>query len=217
MPLITFRIGEPFKPVLQFRSYLYASLILAVVVFILPWLVPIVVFSPLPVALAVAVPVLAVIVFVAYWVPLYHESIVYRLTVTEVTWQRGGLVPADGDRPPLQPDHERRYLPGPPLMRFFSFSAVRVQTAGYSAQAQAEIVINGIADPRDLQEKIMNFVRTTGPVAATGGEPEGRRPPMRWWRNSGRYGGCSRAGRNGRYLFLTQGGGGTTSRQQSSV
>ncbi len=56
-------------------------------------------------------------------------------------------------------------------MRFFSFSAVRVQTAGYSAQARAEIVLNGIADPKDLQEKIMNFVRRTGPVAV-GGEPE---------------------------------------------
>ncbi|MFA7562853.1 MAG: PH domain-containing protein, partial [Methanoculleus sp.] len=60
-----------------------------------------------------------------------------------------------------------------PLMRFFSFSAVKVQTAGYSAQAQAEIILNGIEDAKDLQERIMNFVRTTGPVAATGGEPEG--------------------------------------------
>ncbi|NMA09857.1 MAG: PH domain-containing protein [Methanomicrobiales archaeon] len=171
MPLTTFRIGEPFKPVLQFRSYLYASLILAVVVFVLPWLAPVVVFSPLPVALAVGVPVLAIIVFVAYWVPLYHESIVYRLTVTEVTWQRGVWFRQTGIVPYNRITNVD--ISQGPLMRFFSFSAVRVQTAGYSAQAQAEIVINGIADPKDLQEKIMNFVRTTGPVAATGGEPEG--------------------------------------------
>ncbi|MDN7011600.1 PH domain-containing protein [Methanoculleus sp. FWC-SCC3] len=170
MPLTTFRIGEPFKPVPQFRSYLYASLILAVVVFVLPWLAPIVIFSRLPVALAFAVPVLAIVVFVAYWIPLYHESIVYRLTVTEVTWQRGVWFRQTGIVPYNRITNVD--ITQGPLMRFFSFSAVRVQTAGYSAQAQAEIVINGIADPRDLQEKIMNFVRTTGPVAATGGEPE---------------------------------------------
>ena len=171
MSIITFRIGESFKPVPQFRSYLYASLVLAVIVFVLPWLVPIIIFSPLPVALAVGIPALAIIVFVAYWIPLYHESIVYRLTVTEVTWQRGvwfrqtGIVPYNRIT-------NVDIIQGP-LMRFFSFSAVKVQTAGYSAQARAEIVLNGIADPKDLQEKIMNFVRTTGPVAATGGEPEG--------------------------------------------
>ncbi|ABN57866.1 MULTISPECIES: PH domain-containing protein [Methanoculleus] len=169
MSLTTFRIGEAFRPVPQFRSYLYASLILAVVVFVLPWLAPIVIFSRLPVALAFAVPVLAIVVFIAYWIPLYHESIVYRLTVTEVTWRRGvwfrqtGIVPYNRIT-------NVDIVQGP-LMRFFSFSAVRVQTAGYSAQAQAEIVLNGIADPKDLQETIMNFVRTTGPVAATGGEP----------------------------------------------
>lgn len=171
MPLIPLRIGEAFVPVPRFRSYLYASLVLAVVAFVLPWLAPIVIFSPLPVALAVAVPALAIVAFVAYWIPLYHESIVYRLTVTEVTWQRGvwfrqtGIVPYNRIT-------NVDIIQGP-LMRFFSFSAVRVQTAGYSAQARAEIIINGIADPKDLQEKIMNFVRTTGPVAATGGEPEG--------------------------------------------
>ncbi|HOI13609.1 MAG TPA: PH domain-containing protein [Methanoculleus sp.] len=171
MPLTPLRIGEAFEPVPRFRSYLYASLVLAVVAFVLPWLAPIVIFSPLPVALAVAVPALAIVAFVAYWIPLYHESIVYRLTVTEVTWQRGvwfrqtGIVPYNRIT-------NVDIIQGP-LMRFFSFSAVRVQTAGYSAQARAEIILNGIADPKDLQEKIMNFVRTTGPVAATGGEPEG--------------------------------------------
>lgn len=173
MPLPTLRIGEAFKPAPQFRSYLYASLILAVVIFVLPWLAPIVIFSPPPIALAIAAPTLAIIAFVAYWIPLYHESIVYRLTVTEVTWQRGVWFRQTGIVPYNRITNVD--ITQGPLMRFFSFSAVKVQTAGYSAQAQAEIVINGIADAKDLQEKIMNFVRTTGPVAATGGEPEG--PP----------------------------------------
>jgi len=170
MSLLTFRIGEAFKPVPQFRSYLYASLVLAVVFLVLPWLAPIVVFSPPPVALAIAIPTLAVIAFVAYWIPLYHESIVYRLSVTEVTWQRGVWFRQTGIVPYNRITNVD--ISQGPLMRFFSFSAVKVQTAGYSAQAQAEIVINGIADPRDLQEKIMNFVRRTGPVAVEGAPEE---------------------------------------------
>ncbi|MDD3856838.1 MAG: PH domain-containing protein [Methanoculleus sp.] len=170
MPLITFRIGEAFKPVPQFRSYLYASLVLAVVVLVLPWLIPLVIFSPPSVALAIVIPSLAIIAFVAYWIPLYHESIVYRLSVTEVTWQRGVWFRQTGIVPYNRITNVD--ISQGPLMRFFSFSAVRVQTAGYSAQAQAEIVINGIADPRDLQEKIMNFVRRTGPVAVEGAPEE---------------------------------------------
>lgn len=170
MSLIPIRIGEAFRPVPRLRSYLYASLALTVLLLILPWLIPVVVFSPPPVALAVALPTLAVIVFVAYWIPLYCESVVYRLTVTEITWQRGVWFRQTGIVPYNRITNVD--ISQGPLMRFFSFSAVRVQTAGYSAQAQAEIVLNGIADPKGLQETIMNFVRRTGPVAATGGEPE---------------------------------------------
>jgi membrane protein YdbS with pleckstrin-like domain len=169
MSLTPLRIGEAFKPVPRFRSYLYASLVLTVVVLILPWLIPIVVFTWGFVALAIALPVLAVIVFVAYWIPLYYESITYRLTVTEITWQRGVWFRQTGIVPYNRITNVD--IAQGPLMRFFSFSAVRVQTAGYSAQAQAEILLNGITDPKDLQEKIMNFVRRTTPVAV-GGEPE---------------------------------------------
>lgn len=167
MPLTPLRIGEAFKPAPQYRSYLYASLVLAVVAFILPWLVPAVVFSPPLVALAIVLPTLAVIAFVVYWIPLYYVSIVYRLTVTEITWQRGVWFRQTGIVPYNRITNVD--ISQGPLMRYFAFSAVRVQTAGYSAQTRAEIVLNGIVDPRDLQEKIMNFVRTTGPVAVEGG------------------------------------------------
>lgn len=175
MPLTPIRIGEAFRPAPEFRSYLYASLILAVALLVLPWLVPIVLLTWGIVALAVALPVLAAVVFVVYWIPRYYESIVYRLTVTEITWQRGvwfrqtGIVPYNRIT-------NVDIVQGP-LMRFFAFSAVRVQTAGYSAQARAEIVLNGIADPKDLQEKIMDFVRRTGPVAVGGGPEEVPVPP----------------------------------------
>jgi len=170
MPLTPLRIGEAFKPVLRFRSYLYASLALAAVLFVLPWFIPVVVFAPAAIALAIALPTLAAIVFVAYWIPLYYESIVYRLTVTEITWQRGVWFRQTGIVPYNRITNVD--ITQGPLMRFFSFSAVRVQTAGYSAQAQAEIILNGLEDPKDLQDKIMNFVRRTAPVAVEGAPEE---------------------------------------------
>jgi uncharacterized protein len=165
----TFRLGEAFRPVQQFRSYLLLYLVVVVVLLVLPWLVPIILFSPRPVAAGIAIPVLAVIAFVVYWIPLYYASVTYMLTTTEITWQRGvwfrqtGIVPYNRIT-------NVDIMQGP-LMRYSGFSALRVQTAGYSAQARAEIVLNGIEDPKDLQEKIMSFVRKTGPVA-TEGEPE---------------------------------------------
>jgi len=165
----TYRIGEEFKPVPAYRTYLYTSLLIFVVVLILPWLIPTIIFAPLAVGLGLTIPLLAIIIFVAWWIPLYCESITYRLTPTEITWERGVWFRQTGIVPYNRITNVD--ISQGPLMRFFSFSAVRVQTAGYSAQARAEIVLNGIADPKDLQETIMGLVRKMGSIA-TEGEPE---------------------------------------------
>lgn len=159
-------IGEAFGPAPQYRSYLYAYLALAVAFLVLPWLVPVILVAPAIAAVFFA-PIIAIIVFVAYWIPLYYRSISYRLTATEITWQRGVWFRQTGIVPYNRVTNVD--IVQGPLMRFFSFSALRIQTAGYSAQARAEIVLNGIEDPKDLQEKIMGFVRRIGPVAVEGG------------------------------------------------
>ena len=169
MPLTPVRIGEAFGPAPQYRSYLYAYLALTIVIFVLPWLVPAILAAPVVVAAVTGVPILAGVLFTLYWIPLYYRSISYRLTVTEITWQRGVWFRQTGIVPYNRITNVD--IAQGPLMRFFSFSALRVQTAGYSAQARAEIVLNGIEDPKDLQEKIMGFVRRGGPVAVEG-EPE---------------------------------------------
>ena len=169
MPLTPVRIGEAVGPTPQYRSYLYAYLALTVVIFVLPWLVPVILTAPAVVAAVTGVPILAGVLFTLYWIPLYYRSISYRLTVTEITWQRGVWFRQTGIVPYNRITNVD--IAQGPLMRFFSFSALRVQTAGYSAQARAEIVLNGIEDAGDLQEKIMGFVRRGGPVAVEG-EPE---------------------------------------------
>ena len=169
MPLTPVRIGEAVGPTPQYRSYLYAYLALTVVIFVLPWLVPVILTAPAVVAAVTGVPILAGVLFTLYWIPLYYRSISYRLTVTEITWQRGVWFRQTGIVPYNRITNVD--IAQGPLMRFFSFSALRVQTAGYSAQARAEIVLNGIEDAGDLQEKIMGFVRRGGPVAVEG-KPE---------------------------------------------
>lgn len=169
MPLTPVRIGEAFGPAPQYRSYLYVYLTLTIVIFVLPWLVPAILAAPAVVAAVTGVPILAGVLFTLYWIPLYYRSISYRLTVTEITWQRGVWFRQTGIVPYNRITNVD--ITQGPLMRFFSFSALRVQTAGYSAQARAEIVLNGIEDAGDLQEKIMGFVRRGGPVAVEG-EPE---------------------------------------------
>ncbi|MBT0731950.1 PH domain-containing protein [Methanoculleus bourgensis] len=169
MPLTPVRIGEAFGPAPQYRSYLYVYLTLTIVIFVLPWLVPAILAAPAVVAAVTGVPILGIVLFTLYWIPLYYRSISYRLTVTEITWQRGVWFRQTGIVPYNRITNVD--IAQGPLMRFFSFSALRVQTAGYSAQARAEIVLNGIEDAGDLQEKIMGFVRRGGPVAVEG-EPE---------------------------------------------
>jgi membrane protein YdbS with pleckstrin-like domain len=161
-----FQIGEEFKPALPYQSYLYASLAVYSLIFVVPWLIPVFWFSPFFIAASLGAIFLITIVFVAYWIPLYYASVAYRLTNTEIFWKRGVWFQQTGIVPYNRITNVD-ILQGP-LMRFFSFSALRVQTAGYSAQARAEIILNGIENPEELQDLIMANVRRTGPVATEG-------------------------------------------------
>ncbi len=169
-----FRIGEPFKPEPAYRTYMYISLLLIVVIAILPFVVlPVALSESMAAALVVGVPLAAVLVFVAAWIPLYYRSVVYELTPTEISWRRGVWFRQTGIVPYNRITNVD--ISQGPLMRYLGFSSLRVQTAGYSAQARAEIILSGIEDAEDLREKIMGFVRGAPPVA-TGGQPEQRMP-----------------------------------------
>lgn len=168
MAATLFEIGKPFAPAPVYRSYLYTILALVVVLLILPWLVPVLYVSPPPAGALVGIPLLAIVLFTSFWIPLYYASVAYELTPTEISWKRGVWFQQTGIVPYNRITNVD-IMQGP-IMRHFSFSALRVQTAGYSAQARAEIHLNGIEQPAELQDVIMQFVRKTGPVA-TEGEP----------------------------------------------
>jgi membrane protein YdbS with pleckstrin-like domain len=99
----------------------------------------------------------------AWWIPLYYRTMIYQIGESEISWQRGvwfrqtGIVPYNRIT-------NIDIIQGP-LMRFFGISSLRIQTAGYSAQARAEILLHGIEHPEPLRDRILQFVRGVPPMA----------------------------------------------------
>jgi membrane protein YdbS with pleckstrin-like domain len=163
-------IGKEFKPAPRFKAYYFLSLIIVVVALLVFLIFPIALTgAPFRVTFSMALGTAAIALFVGAWIPLYYRSIIYHLTPTEMTWQRGvwfrqtGIVPYNRIT-------NVDIIQGP-VMRYFGISDLRIQTAGYSAQPLAEIKLMGIEEPEPLRELIMAQVRGHPPVAAvTGGE-----------------------------------------------
>ncbi|QSZ67952.1 PH domain-containing protein [Methanofollis aquaemaris] len=164
-------IGKDFKPAPQFKRYYFLSLVILAIFGAFFILLPVSFAGEALLTLIFGGGMLALIIFVAVWIPLYYQSIVYHLTDTEMTWKRGVWFRSTGIVPYNRITNVD-IIQGP-VMRLFGISNLRIQTAGYSAQAQAEIRILGIEEPEPLRELIMTQVRGRPPVAAvTGGEEE---------------------------------------------
>jgi membrane protein YdbS with pleckstrin-like domain len=164
------KIGEDFKPAPQFKRYYFLYLLftaLAAAAFIL---FPVILANEPVLTTIFAGGLIAVVVFVAVWIPLYYRSVVYLLSRTEMTWKRGVWFRGTGIVPYNRITNVD--IVQGPLMRIFGISDLRIQTAGYSAQAQAEIRIQGIEEPEEARELIMAQVRGRPPVAATTGGEE---------------------------------------------
>jgi hypothetical protein len=117
-----------------------------------------------------AVLLLIVVALYLFWIGKYYQTIFFELKDDEVTWKRGvwfrmtGIVPYDRIT--------NIDIYQGPLMRFFGFSSIKLQTAGYSAQARSEIILEGIREAEDLRETIRSLIRKSrtvaGPSDATG-------------------------------------------------
>jgi membrane protein YdbS with pleckstrin-like domain len=164
-------IGKEFKPAPNFKAYYFLSLIIVVIILVAFLILPAAIAeAPLWVMLGMALATAAIAIFVGVWIPMYYRSILYDLTPTEMTWRRGvwfrqtGIVPYNRIT-------NVDIIQGP-VMRYFGISDLRIQTAGYSAQQQAEIKLMGIEEPEPLRELIMAQVRGRAPVAAVTGGAE---------------------------------------------
>jgi membrane protein YdbS with pleckstrin-like domain len=158
--------GEELRPSPRLRQLYGIDLILGVWGGILWWLIPIAIFLPPVITLAITVPILAIVLGVIAWLPRYHRSIVYRFTPGEIIWTRGVWF-HETSIVPYNRITNIDLLQGP-LQRRFGLSNLKVQTAGYSSQGSkaAELVLVGMDDPGRVRDRIMAKVREIGPQAA---------------------------------------------------
>ncbi|WP_298667557.1 PH domain-containing protein [uncultured Methanofollis sp.] len=163
-------IGEDFKPSPQFKTYYYLCLILTSLLVTAFIIFPVAIAEEPVLYILFGGGLIAVVAFVAVWIPLYYRSVVYHLSGTEMTWKRGVWFRGTGIVPYNRITNVD--IVQGPLMRIFGISDLRIQTAGYSAQAQAEIRIEGIEEPEEVRELIMAQVRGRPSVAATTGGEE---------------------------------------------
>lgn len=162
------KIGEEFRPAPQFKKLYYIYLLLATVFGILTWYIPVLLLAPFTVILGFLIPVLAILIFVSYWIPKYYDTMLYKLTQNEIVWRRGvwfkntGIVPYNRIT-------NIDIVQGP-VSRSFGIASIKIQTAGYSGPSGgggmlAEIRIEGMEQFEDLRELIMGFVRGKKPLA----------------------------------------------------
>ncbi|MCP8305095.1 MAG: PH domain-containing protein [archaeon] len=162
------KIGEEFKPAPQFKRLYFIYLILAIPIGILTWYVPVLIFAPFMISLVILIPILAILIFIAYWIPRYYDTMLYRLDKNEMTWRRGVWFKKTGIVPYNRITNVD--IAQGPISRMLGIASLKVQTAGYSAPSSgfggfAEIRIEGMEEFEELREKIMEFVRGKRPVA----------------------------------------------------
>ncbi|MBO8183387.1 MAG: PH domain-containing protein [Archaeoglobus sp.] len=162
------KLGEEFKPAPQFKKLYYIYFVLAVIFGILVWYIPILLFTPFEVKFGFSIPILAVLIFIVYWISKYYDSMVYKLTKDEIVWRRGvwfkntGIVPYNRIT--------NIDIGQGPISRMLGIASLKIQTAGYSGSSGgfggvAEIKIEGVKQFEELRELIMEFVRGKKPIA----------------------------------------------------
>jgi membrane protein YdbS with pleckstrin-like domain len=161
-----FPLFSPFKPAPSIVT-LFNVIFLFLMVIIGGILLVAGYFSDIPLLLAgIAILLLVVIGWYLFWVGKYYRSIFFELKDDEVTWKRGvwfrqtGIVPYDRIT--------NIDIYQGPLMRLLGFSLIKLQTAGYSGQAKAEITMEGIVEAEELRETIRSMIRETRKATGPG-------------------------------------------------
>ena len=164
------KVGEEFKPAPQFKRLYYIYLMLGVLFGVLTWYIPVSFFAPFEVTLSISISILAILIFIMYWIRKYYDTIVYRLTENEIIWRRGVWFKKTGVVPYSRITNID--VTQGPISRKLGIAALKIQTAGYSGQARAEIKIDGIEQFEELRELIMGFVKGKKPIAVETYEEE---------------------------------------------
>ncbi|VVB74461.1 Bacterial PH domain protein [Candidatus Tiddalikarchaeum anstoanum] len=150
-------LDKPFKPSSSLKTLYFTYLILGTIGTMLCYSPAYFAANYFDINLLITLPVIIVSVLVALWIPLFYDSINYKLTKTEIIWRRGvwfrntGIVPYNRIT--------NIDINQGPISRILNIASLKIQTAGYSGTTSAEIRLNGIENFEALREQIMNFVR----------------------------------------------------------
>jgi hypothetical protein len=169
------KIGEEFKPAPQFKKLYYIYLVLVILFGILTWYLPVLLFTPFEVKLCVSISIFAILIFIAYWIPKYYDTMVYKLTESEVVWRRGVWFKKTGIVPYNRITNID--IAQGPISRILGIASLKIQTAGYSGPSRgfgfpAEMRIEGVEQFEELRELIIGFVKGKKPVAVETYEEE---------------------------------------------
>ena len=165
-------VGKEFAPSKHLKKLYFVYMFSFVALLTLPWIVPVAIFAPAEISsiimAAAGIPVVAVLVFTAWWIGRYYNSVVYKLTSKEITWKRGVWFRKTGIVPYNRITNVDIYQG--PVSRKFGIASLKIQTAGYSGPASSlsEIRMDGIEDFEEMRHVIMNFVDRTSGTGASG-------------------------------------------------
>ncbi len=121
---------------------------------------------PFMVTLSFSIPILAILIFIAYWISKYYDTMLYKLTENEIVWRRGVWFKKTGIVPYNRITNVDIVLG--PISRMLGIASLKIQTAGYSAPSRgfgslAEIRMDGMEQFEELRELIIGFVRVVKP------------------------------------------------------
>ncbi len=169
------KIGQDFRPSIKLKNLFYTYLLLILVFGVLSWYLPTMVvvyfFSPQTVKIIVVaitvIPIAIILIFALYWIPKYYSSIVYKMTETEITWNRGVWFKTIGVVPYNRITNID--IKQGPISRGLGIASLKIQTAGYSVSSASggfsEIKIDGMKNYSEVRDMILDFVRGKRPVA----------------------------------------------------
>lgn len=162
-----------FTPAPQFKRLYYTYFVLVMVIFVLPWYIPLQILAPFAGFMVFGFFLLPILVFFSYWIPTYYETIIYQFTDTEMEWRRGVWFKQTGIVPYNRITNVD--ISQGPIARSLGIASLNIHTAGYSvagAGGAAELKIVGAERFEELRDIIMGFVRSKKPMAVETYEEE---------------------------------------------
>ena len=156
-------INKEFKPDKKLKKLYNLYLIIVWIAAFYIWLIPSMVylygysFEIFMILLIVTICITLVLIGFLLWIPKFYKTMVYKITENEIEYNSGVWLKTIA----MIPYHQitNIIVSQGPIARKFNFSALKIQTAGFSGSSRPEITISGINEYDELREIIMNYVR----------------------------------------------------------